>query len=97
MHKNLVGSKSPASIFIKVVLPAPLGPVIAYRRPAMKLQVKSSNRILLPYRMVMLLTESIALNYSVNSLRVLGAVRACNSHSDPCVSRALSRSSIGKH
>src|ERR1700674_1818912 len=61
----LVGSKSPASIFIKVVLPAPLGPVIAYRRPAIKLQVTSSNRILPPYRIVMLLTESIASDYTV--------------------------------
>src|ERR1700676_756497 len=71
----LVGSKSPASIFIKVVLPAPLGPVIAYRRPAIKLQVTSSNRILPPNRIVMLLTESIAFNYSVELIGVLEEVR----------------------
>src|ERR1700720_676659 len=74
----LVGSKSPAKIFIKVVLPAPLGPVIAYRRPAIKLQVTSSNRILPPNRIVMLLTESIAPNYTVKLLCVLGDVRITN-------------------
>src|ERR1700687_1346531 len=74
----LVGSKSPANIFIKVVLPAPFGPVIAYRRPAIKLQVTSSNRILPPNRMVMLLTESIALDYSVKLPCVLGRVRMAN-------------------
>src|SRR5712672_1188299 len=67
----LVGSKSPARIFIKVVLPAPLGPVIAYRRPAMKLQVTSSNSILPPNRIVMLLTESIASDYTVKLSSVL--------------------------
>ena len=71
----LVGSKSPASIFINVVLPAPLGPVIAYRRPAIKLQVTSSNRILPPNRIVMLLTESIAFDYSVKWMGVLEEVR----------------------
>src|ERR1700720_1094533 len=74
----LVGSKSPARIFIKVVLPAPLGPVIAYRRPAMKLQVTSSNNILPPNRIVMLLTESIASNYTVKLSCVLGLVRITN-------------------
>src|SRR5258706_11408309 len=71
----LVGSKSPARIFIKVVLPAPLGPVIAYRRPAIKLQVTSSNRILPPNRIVMLLTESIAFNYTVKLSSLLGDAR----------------------
>src|SRR5579864_8144844 len=71
----LVGSKSPASIFIKVVLPAPLGPVMAYRRPAIKLQVTSSNRILPPNRIVMLLTESIASNYTVKLSCLHGDVR----------------------
>src|SRR5712692_956305 len=88
----LVGSKSPASIFIKVVLPAPFGPVIAYRRPAIKLQVTSSNRILPPNRIVMLLTESIAFNYTVELLQVLGA--SCGigtASSDNRASRALSR------
>src|SRR6266404_7392674 len=74
----LVGSKSPARIFINVVLPAPLGPVIAYRRPAIKLQVTSSNSILPPNRIVMLLTESIAFNYTVKLLCVLGLVRITN-------------------
>src|SRR3981189_1732009 len=74
----LVGSKSPASIFIKVVLPAPLGPVIAYRRPPIKLQVTSSNRILPPNRIVMLLTESIAFNYTVKLLCMFGGVRNAN-------------------
>src|ERR1700674_2425889 len=71
----LVGSKSPASIFIKVVLPAPLGPLIAYRRPAIKLQVTSSKRILPPKRIVMLLTESIAFDYTVEWLPALA--RSC--------------------
>src|ERR1700726_4021250 len=74
----LVGSKSPANIFIKVVLPAPLGPVIAYRRPAIKLQVTSSNSILPPNRIVMLLTESIAFNYTVKLFCVLALVRITN-------------------
>src|SRR5882762_4701556 len=74
----LVGSKSPANIFIKVVLPAPLGPVIAYRRPAIKLQVTSSNSILPPNRIVMLLTESIAFHYIVKLWCVLGVVRITN-------------------
>src|SRR5712671_6142086 len=74
----LVGSKSPARIFINVVLPAPLGPVIAYRRPAIKLQVTSSNSILPPNRIVMLLTESIACNYTVKLWCVLGDVRIGN-------------------
>src|SRR5579864_6071319 len=74
----LVGSKSPASIFIKVVLPAPLGPVMAYRRPAIKLQVTSSNRILPPNRIVMLLTESIASNYTVKLPGVHGDVPHCH-------------------
>jgi hypothetical protein len=85
----LVGSKSPASIFIKVVLPAPLGPVIAYRRPAIKLQVTSSNKILPPNRIVMLLTESIALNYTVKSLGVLGGVQHCKLPFDMGVDREL--------
>jgi hypothetical protein len=44
----------------------------------MKLQVTSSNRILPPYRMVMLLTESIAFNYTVKLLCALGRVRIAN-------------------
>src|SRR5260370_40927925 len=74
----LVGSKSPARIFIRVVLPAPFGPVIAYRRPAIKLQVTSSNSILPPNRIVMLLTESIAFDYTVKLLRVHERVRIAN-------------------
>src|ERR1700674_353644 len=74
----LVGSKSPASIFIKVVLPAPFGPLIAYRPPAIKLQVTSSNRILPPNRIVMLLTESIAFDYTVELPGALGHVCIAN-------------------
>src|SRR5258708_28591047 len=74
----LVGSKSPANIFIKVVLPAPLGPVIADRRPAIKLQVTSSNSILPPNRIVMLFTDSIACNYAVKLWCVLADVRIGN-------------------
>src|SRR5882724_11414168 len=51
-------SSSPVRIFIKVDLPAPLGPVMAYRRPARNVQVTSSNSILAPKRMEMLLRES---------------------------------------
>src|SRR3954451_20613684 len=54
----LAASSSPVRIFIKVDLPAPLGPVMAYRRPARNVQVTSSNSILAPKRMEMLLRES---------------------------------------
>ena len=47
------GSSSPVRIFISVDLPAPLGPVIAYRRPVRNEQVTSSNSILAPKRMEM--------------------------------------------
>src|SRR5690348_8308611 len=55
----LVGSSSPVRIFMKVDLPAPLGPVTAYRRPAIKVQVTSSKRTRGPKRMEMLFTASI--------------------------------------
>src|ERR1700724_3831976 len=55
----LVGSSSPVKIFIKVDLPAPLGPVTAYRRPVMKVQVTFSNSTRGPKRIEMLLTDSI--------------------------------------
>src|ERR1017187_2858767 len=57
----LVGSISPVKIFISVDLPAPLGPVTAYRRPGRNVQVTSSNRVRAPKRMEMLLTESKAI------------------------------------
>src|ERR1039457_3761505 len=56
----LVGSISPVRIFISVDLPAPLGPVTAYRLPGRNVQVTSSNRVLAPKRMEMLLNESKA-------------------------------------
>src|ERR1700722_1305963 len=56
----LVGSISPVSIFISVDLPAPLGPVIPYRRPSKKVVDTSSNKTRGPKRIVTLLIESIA-------------------------------------
>src|SRR6266849_530466 len=70
----LVGSISPVKIFIKVDLPAPLGPDTAYRRPAMNVQVTSSNSTRGPNRMDMLFTESIAFNYTVESLLALSTL-----------------------
>src|SRR5258708_24865805 len=69
----LVGSSSPVRIFINVDLPAPFGQDTAYRRPARKVQVTSSNSTRGPKRMDMLFTESIALHYTVNSLMALNA------------------------
>src|ERR1700747_285375 len=60
----LVGSISPVKIFIRVDLPAPLGPEIAYRRPPIKVHVTSSNRTRGPNRIVMLLTESKISHYT---------------------------------
>src|ERR1019366_4106309 len=66
----LVGSISPVKIFISVDLPAPLGPVTAYRRPGRNVQVTSSDRVLAPKRMEMLLTESKAIyHYSARGLK----------------------------
>src|SRR3984957_15352685 len=56
----LVGSISPVSIFISVDLPAPLGPVIPYRRPSKKVVDTSANKTRGPKRIVTLLIESIA-------------------------------------
>ncbi len=69
----LVGSSSPVKIFIKVDLPAPLGPETAYRRPAINVQVTSSKRTRGPNRMDTLFTESIAFNYTVEFLYVPAA------------------------
>src|SRR5215475_10938810 len=63
----LVGSSSPVKIFIRVDLPAPFGPVIAYRRPVVKVVVTSSNRTRAPYRIDTLFTESIALHCTMKS------------------------------
>src|ERR1700760_1030330 len=52
------GSISPVRIFINVDLPAPFGPLIAYRRPVRNVHVTSSNSIRAPKRMEMLLMES---------------------------------------
>src|ERR1700722_8450009 len=57
----LVGSISPVSIFISVDLPAPLGPVIPYRRPSKKVVDTSSNKTRGPKRIVTLLIESMSL------------------------------------
>src|SRR4051812_44910130 len=52
------GSISPVKIFISVDLPAPFGPVIAYRRPEIKVVLTSSNRMRAPNRIDTLLTDS---------------------------------------
>src|ERR1700733_9993863 len=51
------GSISPVRIFMKVDLPAPLGPVIAYRRPGRNVAVTSSNKMRAPKRIVTSLTD----------------------------------------
>src|SRR4051794_17339325 len=51
-------SISPVRIFMSVDLPAPFGPVIAYRRPEIKVVLTSSNRINPPKRMDTLFIES---------------------------------------
>src|SRR5262249_22292209 len=51
-------SISPVRIFIRVDLPAPFGPVIAYRRPEMKVVLTSSKRMRPPNRIDTLFTES---------------------------------------
>src|SRR3984885_12202858 len=63
----LVGSMSPVRIRMSVVFPAPLGPLIAYRRPGKNVQLTSSNKIRGPKRIVMLLREIKAINYIVES------------------------------
>src|SRR5260370_42464406 len=60
----LEGSISPVRIFMNVDLPAPLGPVIAYRRPVINVVATSSNRTRAPNRIEMLLTESKAPKYT---------------------------------
>src|SRR5260370_37942983 len=60
-------------MFKNVELPALLGRDTAYRRPAMNVQVTSSNSTRGPKRMDMLFTESIAFHYTVNSLMSLNA------------------------
>src|ERR1700691_5720119 len=60
-----VGSMSPVRIRMSVVFPAPLGPLIAYRRPGKNVQLTSSNKIRGPKRIVMLLREIKAVNYNV--------------------------------
>src|SRR6202521_108858 len=84
----LVGSSSPVRIFINVDLPAPLGPDTAYRRPAMNVQVTSSNSTRGPKRMDMLFTESIAFYYTVDFFI---AARQMNSqfHHDDLTARHL--------
>src|SRR6267154_3934089 len=72
----LVGSISPVRIFIKVDLPAPFGPVIAYRRPAINVVVTSSNSTRAPYRIDILLIEIIALNCIVECALVSTRSRA---------------------
>src|SRR5258708_36377312 len=54
----LEGSISPVRIFIRVDLPAPLGPVMAYRRPVRKVVVTSSNKTRAPKRIVRLSIDS---------------------------------------
>src|SRR5260370_14516761 len=73
LTEPLVGSSSRVRIFINVDFPAPFGPDTAYRRPARKVQVTSSNSTRGPKRMDMLFTESIAFHYTVNSLMSLNA------------------------
>src|ERR1017187_2547529 len=83
----LVGSISPVKIFISVDLPAPLGPVTAYRRPGRNVQVTSSNRVLAPKRMEMLLTESKATyHYSARAktAKVVGQTLSSVNSSRPC-------------
>src|SRR5580658_5500490 len=62
-----VGSMSPVRMRMSVVFPAPLGPLIAYRRPGKNVQLTSSNKIRGPKRIVMLLREIKAVNYIVES------------------------------
>src|SRR6266702_4719808 len=83
----LVGSISPVKIFIKVDLPAPFGPVIAYRRPAIKVVVTSSNSTRAPYRIDILLIEIIALNCIVK--RVSDSTRTPTLHAVSCPEFAL--------
>src|SRR5262252_308653 len=59
----LVGSNSPVRILMKVDLPAPFGPVTAYRRPAIKVVVTSSNKTRPPKRIVTFSTEIITLQF----------------------------------
>src|SRR5215472_15155970 len=59
----LVGSNSPVRILMNVDLPAPFGPVTAYRRPAIKVVVTSSNKTRPPKRIVTFSTEIITLQF----------------------------------
>ena len=68
-----VGSISPVKIFIRVDLPAPLGPVMAYRRPAEKVVVTSSKSTRAPYRIETLFTESIALYCTAKCKSIVSA------------------------
>ena len=54
-------SISPVMIFISVDLPAPFGPVIAYRRLEIKVVLTSSNRMRAPNRIETLFIESCML------------------------------------
>ena len=68
-----VGSISPVKIFIRVDLPAPFGPVMAYRRPAENVVVTSSNSTRAPYRIETLFTESIALYCTAKCKSIVSA------------------------